>query len=51
MRLGWLTDVHLNFVGSLKRSEFCAQLREEKFDAFLLGGDIGEAASVTKFLA
>ncbi len=51
MRLGWLTDLHLNFVHSLKRSAFYAHLREEKLDAVLLGGDIGEADSVTELLA
>lgn len=30
-RLAWLTDIHLNFLG------------EEAVEAFLLGGDIGEA--------
>ena len=50
MRLGWITDVHLNFVPALKRAEFYAQLGEKKLDALLLGGDIGEADSVAKFL-
>lgn len=51
MRLGWITDVHLNFVPALKRSEFYAQLRDEKLDGLLSGGDVGEAGSVTKYLA
>jgi Icc-related predicted phosphoesterase len=51
MRLGWVTDLHLNFVSSLTRSEFYAQLREHRLDALVLGGDIGEANSVTRFLA
>jgi predicted phosphohydrolase len=51
LRLGWLTDAHLNFVHPRKRSEFYAQLREENLDALLLGGDIGEADSVTAFLS
>lgn len=51
VRLGWLTDIHLNFVPPLKRSEFYARLRREKFQGLLLGGDIGESDSVTTFLA
>jgi len=51
VRLGWLTDIHLNFVPPLKRSEFYARLRREKLDGLLLGGDLGEADSVTNFLA
>jgi Icc protein len=50
LRLGWITDVHLNFVRPEKRSKFYAKLREEKLDALLFGGDIGEADSVTEFL-
>ena len=49
--MGWITDIHLNFVSPLKRSEFYAHLRREKLQGLLLGGDIGEAGSVTTFLA
>jgi predicted phosphodiesterase len=51
VRLGWLTDIHLNFVPPLKRAEFYAHLRRENLQGLLLGGDIGEADSVTTFLA
>jgi len=51
MRLGWITDLHLNFVPPPKRLDFYAQLRQEKLQGILLGGDIGEADSVTTFLA
>jgi Icc protein len=50
VRLGWLTDLHLNFVPPKKRADFYAGLRAAGLDAFLLGGDIGEAGSVTGFL-
>jgi Icc protein len=50
VRLGWLTDIHLNFVQPKKRTAFYAGLRAEGLDAILLGGDIGEAGSVTQFL-
>ena len=51
LRIGWLTDIHLNFVSPRKRAAFYSQLRERNLDAILLGGDIGEADSVTQFLA
>jgi len=46
LRLGWLTDIHLNFVSLAKREEFYLTLCDQKLDALLLGGDIGEADSV-----
>lgn len=51
LRIGWLTDLHLNFVSLRNRAAFYAQVRERNLDAILLGGDIGEADSVTGFLA
>ena len=50
MTLAWLTDVHLNFVDSDARKEFYASVRDAAADAVLLGGDIGESASVGGFL-
>jgi predicted phosphodiesterase len=50
MRVGWATDLHLNFVPGFRRTEFYAQLGAEKLEALLVGGDIGEADSVTGFL-
>jgi predicted phosphodiesterase len=51
MRLGWLTDLHLNFVRPHERSAFYARLREQELDGLLIGGDIGEADSVAFFLS
>jgi Icc-related predicted phosphoesterase len=51
LRIGWLTDLHLNFVSPPERTAFYSQLRARNLDAILLGGDIGEADSVTQFLA
>ena len=51
MRLGWITDIHLNFVSPRKRSDFYAHLRRAELDSLLLGGDVGEADSVAAFLA
>ena len=50
-RIAWLTDIHLNFVPSIERSQFYKWIRAENPGAVLIGGDIGEADSVTKFLA
>jgi Icc-related predicted phosphoesterase len=51
LRIGWITDIHLNFVSPGKRTAFYSELRERDLDAILLGGDIGEADSVTQLLA
>jgi Icc protein len=50
LRVGWLTDIHLNFVSPRKRSQFYAEVREQQLDTLLIGGDIGEADSVIQFL-
>jgi Icc protein len=50
LRLGWLTDIHLNFVDDRQRRQFYCRVAEQKLDAVLLGGDIGEAGSVIHFL-
>ncbi len=50
MRVAWLTDIHLNFVPYRDRLAFYARLRETRADGFLIGGDIGESASVSEFL-
>lgn len=50
MRLGWVTDPHLNFVPLHERAQFYARLNSERLDALLLGGDIGEANSVGHLL-
>ncbi|MGA2593287.1 MAG: metallophosphoesterase [Bryobacteraceae bacterium] len=50
MRIGWLTDIHFDFVLPPRRSEFYAEIRAERLDVMLLGGDIGEADSVTQIL-
>jgi predicted MPP superfamily phosphohydrolase len=51
MRVGWLTDVHLNFVPVQQRQDFYRRLRAESLDLLLLGGDIGEADSISPLLA
>lgn len=51
LRIGWLTDIHLNFLSFDSRSAFYGRVQHEKPDALLVGGDIGEADSVTEILA
>jgi len=47
----WLTDLHLNFVSPEVRQSFYGRVRGAGADAILLGGDIGEARSVTAYLS
>ena len=51
MRIGWLTDVHLNFLSVEERAAFYAKLQQERLDGILLGGDIGESRSLCEILA
>ena len=50
-RIAWLTDIHLNFVTSEDIAQFLARVNDEDPDLLLVGGDIGEAADVTRYLA
>ncbi len=50
MKLAWLTDIHLNFLRPAVLKRFLESLAETEMDAFLVGGDIGEAPDVTHFL-
>ncbi|MCA9912078.1 MAG: metallophosphoesterase [Anaerolineae bacterium] len=50
MRLAWMTDIHLNFLGTQQIETFLDSILEEKPDALLITGDIGEANSVEDYL-
>lgn len=50
MRVAWLTDIHLNFIGNDRIEAFCRELSFAKPDAILIGGDTGEAANVGGYL-
>ncbi len=50
MRLAWLTDLHLNFVGRAVVDAFFQEVASELPDAVLLTGDVGEADSVVPYL-
>lgn len=51
MRLAWLTDIHLNFVGWRGAVQLFQSIREASPDAVLLGGDIAEAPTVVHYLS
>ena len=50
MKLGWLSDVHLNFLGASARLRFFEDLSQHEVDGWLLSGDIGEAESIVSYL-
>ncbi len=51
VRIGWLTDLHLNFLAPWAQAAFYEQIREERLDALLISGDIGDAESVVSILS
>lgn len=50
LRLAWLTDLHLNFVGPQVVVALAREVRLAGVDGVLLGGDIGEANDVRHLL-
>lgn len=50
MKLAWLTDVHLNFLRPAGLDAFLGSLADTEADAFLIGGDVGEAPDVGRHL-
>lgn len=50
MRLGWLSDIHLNFLDQSRLRGFLCDVASCGVDAWLVGGDIGEANSLLGFL-
>jgi hypothetical protein len=50
-RLAWLTDIHLDFLRPPALDAFLESLAEPMVDAFLIGGDIGEAPSIARYLS
>jgi Icc protein len=50
MKLGWLADIHLDFLDDAARRNFILQLAKHEVDAWLLCGDIGQAGSVNRYL-
>jgi Icc protein len=50
-RIVWLTDIHLNFVDQADAGTFYESVRASGPDAVMLGGDIGEAHDVERYMA
>lgn len=50
MRVVWLTDIHLNFVGHEGLEKFLAEVAAANGDALLITGDIGESRDLERFL-
>jgi len=50
-RLAWATDIHLNFVSDADVEAFSRSIVALSPDAVALGGDIGDADSVLRYLA
>ncbi len=50
MKLGWVSDVHLNFLDDSGRGHFFSDLSAHEVDAWIVAGDIGEADSITGYL-
>ena len=50
MRLGWLTDIHLNFLDANERKKFYQEIINTRCDSVLVSGDIAEAPSIKNIL-
>ncbi|MBD3161848.1 MAG: phosphoesterase [Candidatus Eisenbacteria bacterium] len=50
MKIGWLSDIHLNFLDDDAVTTFIGELATTGVDAWVISGDIGEAHSVLDYL-
>jgi 3',5'-cyclic AMP phosphodiesterase CpdA len=50
VKLAWLTDLHFDFLEEGDVAGFCDRLALSGADAFLIGGDIGTAATMDRYL-
>jgi Icc protein len=50
LKLGWLSDLHLNFLDAPGRRLFIEELAGREADAWLLSGDLGEAPTLVAYL-
>ncbi len=50
MKLGWLTDIHLNFLNEDGIQSFLSNFQSRTVDGWLISGDIGEATNIVYFL-
>jgi Icc protein len=49
-RIAWMTDIHLNFLGTAQIEAWLYNLMQRRFDGIIIAGDIGEAPSVRDYL-
>lgn len=50
MKLAWATDIHLDFLSADQMDRFFEEIASTGADGVLVGGDIGQAASVHNLL-
>jgi predicted phosphodiesterase len=50
VRIGWLSDIHLNFLEDIEVSAFVSELTSVDVDAWVVSGDIGESHSFKDYL-
>lgn len=50
MKIGWLSDIHLNFLEDDEISRFVAELVKVEVDAWMISGDIGESHNLIDYL-
>ena len=50
MKLGWLSDIHLNFLEAEALGSFLSGLSSKPADGWIISGDIGEATNIIKYL-
>ncbi len=50
MKLTWLTDIHLNFVGRNEVNTLCSEIMNSGADAVLITGDIASSMHLCKYL-
>jgi len=50
MRISWITDIHLNFLGKAQIRAFCSTIARQRPDAVIISGDISEAPELSGHL-
>ena len=49
-RIAWMTDIHLNFLGTSQIETWLHTIKQDNYQAMLITGDIGEADSLEDYL-
>lgn len=49
-RIAWMTDIHLNFMGTVQIEDWLGEIKQNDYQAMLITGDIGEADSLQDYL-